>query len=449
MVRAMMRAWLCAACRRWRPACSLLRVLVALAAAPAMSATLELKGVEGFGMDTPGGRGGQIIRVTNLQADGEGSLRRALEAAGPRIVVFEVGGVIDLVQENIRVTEPYLTVAGQTAPSPGITLIRGGLSIRTHDVRIQHLRVRPGDAGQEARSGWEPDGISVSGADAYRVHIDHCSTSWSVDENMSSSGPRTLGPEATAHQVTISHSILAEGLDYASHRKGKHSKGLLVHDFSRDVAIVGNLFAHNARRNPYFKAHSTGVVVNNYIYNPAAAAIQLGYVEDEWEGTGFRPVNPRVAVVGNVLQYGRDTYSDLALVAYQGDAFLHDNRVFNLDGEPMNIVQGDIHRLAEKPVWPRGLQPLPSEVLRDYLVRNVGARPADRDAVDRRIIAEWLAGSGRIIDSQEQVGGYPVNRPSYRPLDVPSGSVAVVDAWLNAMAMDVERGDAQTAALQK
>lgn len=419
----------------------LLAVLLGLMATAfcGLAAGLDLRGVSGFGMDTPGGSGGKVIRVTNLQSEGRGSLRWALSQKGPRIVVFEVGGVIDLKQKNIRVTRPFLTIAGQTAPSPGITLIRGGLTIRTHNVRVQHLRVRPGDAGQASRSGWEPDGISASGESAYRVHIDHCSTSWAVDENMSSSGPRTRGPEATSHQITISNSIIAEGLDYSTHRKGKHSKGLLVHDFSREVAIIGNLFANNDRRNPYFKAHTTGVVVNNLIYNPGSAGIQLGYVDDEWQDVEIPPVNPRVSVVGNLLQYGRDTYSDLALVSYQGDAYLEDNQVRNLDGEPMNIVQGEIRQLPEKPVWPEGLQPIPSQKLTKHLLNQVGARPLDRDLVDQRIIADISAGRGRIIDSQEAVGGYPAIVSVQRPLKIP----ADVDAWLAQLSRELVSPAAQ------
>ena len=94
-----------------------------------------------FGMNTPGGRGGRVIRVTNLSASGQGSLNEALSASGPRIVVFEVGGVIDLNKAQLTISEPYVTVAGQTAPSPGITIIRGAIFIETHDVIVQHIRV--------------------------------------------------------------------------------------------------------------------------------------------------------------------------------------------------------------------------------------------------------------------------------------------------------------------
>ncbi|MDP6039696.1 MAG: hypothetical protein QGG64_14190, partial [Candidatus Latescibacteria bacterium] len=214
-----------------------------------------------FGMNTSGGRGGRIIRVTTLAVSGAGSLNEALSASGPRIVVFEVGGVIDLAKQRLTIRDPFVTVAGQTAPSPGITIVRGGLSIQTHDVIVQHIRVRPGDAGEPKGSGWEPDGIGTSGGDAYNIVIDHCSISWAVDENLSASGSNTEGPDATSHRITFRNCIIAEGLDDASHSKGRHSKGSLIHDFCREIAIIGNLYAHNVQRNPYFKAFTTGVIV--------------------------------------------------------------------------------------------------------------------------------------------------------------------------------------------
>lgn len=119
----------------------------------ASSATTAFPGAVGWASATPGGRGGRIIRVTTLAADGPGSLKAALEAKGPRIVVFEVGGVIDMARQTITIREPYLTIAGQTAPSPGITLIRSGIDIATHDVIMRHIRVRTGVDDQPLLSG--------------------------------------------------------------------------------------------------------------------------------------------------------------------------------------------------------------------------------------------------------------------------------------------------------
>ncbi len=402
---------------------------LALCFTPVVALAIDLEGVSGFGIDTRGGLGGKVLKVTSLDAKGEGSLRWALEQEGRRVIVFEVGGVIDLAGETLNVHQPYLTLAGETAPEPGITLIRGGLSIRTHDVRVTHLSVRPGDNDQPARSGWDTDAISASGPKARDIHIDHCSVSWAVDENMSASGSRTLGPDFTAGRVTFSNSIIAEALDYATHRKGRHSKGLLVHDYVQQVAVIGNLFVHNDRRNPYFKAHATGVVVNNLMYNLGNSAVQLGYIADEWKASERTPGNPRVAVVGNELRYGRDSYSDLALVAYQGDAFVKGNRVINLDGEAMPQVQGDIQLLEKPPVWPEGLKPIALEQLAESILKNAGARPWDRGAIDQRIIQSVLEKSGRIIDSQKEVGGYPVYAARRRALDVPENPEEIA-AWL-------------------
>src|SRR6185312_9822525 len=115
----MFGSWLLAAC-------------TALVAVPAFSQAannelLAFPGAVGWAAHTPGGRGGQVIRVTTLAAKGPGSFLEALETKGPRVIVFEVGGVIDLHGEEIEIAEPYLTIAGQTAPAPGITLIRAGV----------------------------------------------------------------------------------------------------------------------------------------------------------------------------------------------------------------------------------------------------------------------------------------------------------------------------------
>lgn len=409
---------------------------LAILFAPVASA-LDLSGASGFGMDTPGGLGGQVLKVTSLDREGEGTLKWALEQEGPRVIVFEVGGVINLEGENLTIHHPFVTIAGETAPSPGITLIRAGLSIRSHDVRVRHIRVRPGDNDEPKRSGWDTDAISTSGALARDIHVDHCSMTWAVDENSAASGSRTQGSDNTSARVTFSNSIIAEGLDYASHKKGKHSKGLLVHDYVQEVGVIGNLLAHNDRRNPYFKAHTTGVVVNNLMYNLGNAAVQLGYIADEWQGD-VQPVNPKVSVVGNDLRYGRDTYSDLPLVAYQGDAYLKDNRVLNLDGEPMPQVHGDVRILEQPPVWPQGLKPVPLDQVEHWVLTRAGARPWDRDAIDQRIVQSVRDGAGRIIDSQEAVGGYPEQAPTRHALEVPSDPEAI-EGWLESFVPEAYR----------
>src|SRR5256885_10648549 len=132
-------------------------------------------GAEGFGANTPGGRGGKVMLVTNLNDSGPGSLRAACDAEGPRLIVFRVAGIIDLKRE-IKINNPYLTLAGQTAPGDGICLRNYELETRTHDVIIRYLRSRPGIA-----SGKEEDAIGV-GSGSYNVILDHCSATWAVDE---------------------------------------------------------------------------------------------------------------------------------------------------------------------------------------------------------------------------------------------------------------------------
>lgn len=390
---------------------------------------------KGFGVRTPAGRGGSVIRVTNLNAAGPGSLRHAIRAKGPRIVVFEVGGVIDLDRKSIRVVEPFLTVAGQTAPSPGISVIRGGIHISTHDILIQHIRVRPGDAGRPKKSGWEPDGISTSGGDAHDIVIDHCSITWAVDENVSASGPRCEGPGATSHRITLSNCIIAEGLSDSSHKKGPHSKGSLIHDYCREIAIIGNLYAHNVRRNPYFKAFTTGVVVNNVIYNPGRAAVQVNYADKEWRGQDVKPRNCRISVVGNVMMHGTDTRKGLALVSGRGDVHMKDNVSLDRNGKKTRIKEGRVNVLAESPVWPAGLVPIPARRAVEYVSKHAGARPKDRDRIDKRIVRELRERKGRIIDSQDEVGGYPKQRMTRHKLSVPE---ARVGEWFAELARKLE-----------
>ena len=217
---------------------------------------------------TVGGKGGQIVKVTNLDSAGPGSLREALQAEGPKIIVFEVGGVIDLNGDNLHVATSNITIAGQTAPSPGITLIKGGMVITGDDVIVQHLRIRPGDLGEAYRSGRDIDAITT--ISARNVIVDHCSLSWATDENLSASGPRFTGDtpdewrDGTSHTIAYTNNIIAEGLSHSTHAKGEHSKGSLIHDNVSDILIYGNLYAHNFERSPLFKGGVHGAIVNNF-----------------------------------------------------------------------------------------------------------------------------------------------------------------------------------------
>lgn len=368
--------------------------------------------------ETSGGIGGKIIRVTSLASKGPGSLREALETAGRRVIVFEVGGIIDLKGSVLRIREPFATIAGQTGPSPGITVIDGGIAVETHDVVIQHIRVRTG-ASRHKTGKWEPDAMVTVGA--YNVLIDHCSITWGVDENCSASGPRFAGKrptdwkKGTSHRVTISNNIIAEGLSNSTHSKGEHSKGTLVHDNATEIVISRNLYASNRDRNALFKGGTTALFLNNFIYNPGRAAVRYDLIDKEWQGYAHQKGN--LAVIGNVLQLGPSSADVPLMQSGKGlcDIYLSDNIARNIDGSRATVFRGDRKRLnVSPPQWVRTFKVLSAEEVEKAIVNDVGARPWDRDMHDKRIISDVLTLRGKIIDSEDEVGGYPTFEPSYR-----------------------------------
>ena len=399
--------------------CASLLSVSALASIQAVAAdrALAFPGAVGWAADTAGGRGGKIVRVTTLAASGPGSLLEAIETDGARIVVFEVGGVIDLGKQEVKITKPFLTIAGQTAPSPGITLIKTGLDVNTHDVIIQHIRVRAGTAGDKVR-GWAPDGLST--LNAYNLIVDHCTFTWGIDENLSASGPRFTGntPDewrnAVSHRITYSNNIIAEGLAHATHPKFEHSKGSLIHDNISDILIVGNLYAHNFERNPLFKGGVRGMVINNLIYNPGQRAVHYNLIPEEWYGREYQL--GRITLIGNVMRGGPDTRPNLPLFMLGGsgdiEMYEEDNIAVDWTGNALPKIGRYTTSAArvipiEKPTLPTGVAPLPSVAVEESVIKNAGARPWDRDPIDSRIVADTVEGRGEIIDSEEEVGGYP------------------------------------------
>jgi hypothetical protein len=360
-----------------------------------------------------GGVEGVILRVTTLDADGPGSLRSALEDDRPRLVVFEVGGVIDLRGQSFIVTNPHLTIAGQTAPDPGITIIRGGLTIETCDAVVEHIAVRPGDGASGA--------VDALGAHRSRrgpVHhvvFDHCSATWAIDENLSASGPADVDSskdaDATAHDITIRHCLIAEGLAHATHPKGSHSMGTLIHDGVRNVVIEGCLYAHNNERNPRLKGGSTARIIGNVMYNWGSACVGVGRRGNR------RMLQPAEAtLIGNVAIAGPDT-RDRAFVKDVDPGArvsLRDNFIVEA-GHPRNAA-----------AW--------TTVAR--VLRSAGSRPAHRDPIDARIVRSVIDGSGHIIDSQDQVGGYPIRPRTQRALVVPDGAEER-RRWLKALSDDL------------
>jgi len=412
-------------------ACTAFLALPASSAEPAKPATssnelLAFPGAVGWAAHTPGGRGGQILKVTTLAAKGPGSLLEALETKGPRVIVFEVGGVIDFKGQEIEIDEPFLTIAGQTAPAPGITLIRAGVNIRAHDVVIQHIRVRAGTAGMSKGTGWEPDSMGTVGA--YNVIVDHCSMTWSIDENLSSSGKRFIGAnpdewrQHTSHAITFSNNLLAEGLANATHAKGEHSKGSLIHDNVTDILIIGNLYAHDAERNPLFKGGVHGSVINNLIYDPGQRAVHYNLIAAEWGEHPFQV--GKIALIGNVMRAGPSTPNEVALFELGGagdvELYMKDNIAVDRIGRPLPMLgryttsPAKIIEIKTAPALPEGVKLLSAAEVENSVIANAGARPWDRDEHDWRVIADTIEGRGRIIDSEQEVGGYPVQLATHQ-----------------------------------
>jgi lysophospholipase L1-like esterase len=384
---------------------------------------------------TAGGAGGQILRVTTLAPSGPGSLKAAIETPGPRIVVFEVGGVIDMAGAPLEIKEPYLTLAGQTAPSPGITVVKAGTTVRTHDVIVQHLRFRPGEWGRPKKGGGDQDGLSTVGG-ARDVIVDHCSFSWATDENLSASGPRFTGdtPEdwrrGTSHRITYSHNLLYEGLSNSVHEKGEHSKGSLIHDNTHGVLLLGNVYISHRERNALFKGGAQGAMVNNLVFNPGRYAVHYNLWPQEWQGKPWQ--TGRLTLVGNVLRHGPSTEPGTAFFTLRGagDVQLHlaDNLAFDRQGRMASVTapmtadqgQGGAKMLPMAvPELPAGLRIRPAATLADQLPAAVGARPWDRDALDALVLREMAAGRGRIIDSEREnaLGPPPAAEPTRRAFD--------------------------------
>ena len=376
---------------------------------------------------TTGGQGGKIIRVTSLASDGPGSLKAALDTPGPRIVVFEVGGVIDLGGKSWKLREGRITIAGQTAPDPGITLIKGELEVFAKDVILQHLSIRPGAFGRARRSGNDHDGFST-GDGAERVIVDHCSFSWATDENLSVGGRRFEGATPddwrahTSHAITYSHNLIYEGLNEAVHLKGEHSKGSLIHDNATQILLLGNVYASNRERNALFKGGVWGAMVNNLIYNPGWRAVHYNLIAHEWVGRPYQV--GRITLAGNVYRAGPGTERNLPFFTLGGvgdvQLYEQDNLAVDRQGQPLPMT-GRYTTAAEiipvrQPYLPAGLNWLPPRELEKLLPLYVGTRPWARDPLDFKQLSDIAEDRGQLIDDETQnnPAGLPQRKPTQR-----------------------------------
>ena len=399
---------------------------------------------EGWGAASKGGRGGRVIKVTNLNPSGPGSLAEACAADGPRIVVFEVSGVI---RGNIRITKPYITIAGQTAPGAGVT-IEGFISsydYGVHDIIIRHLRVRPrreiGAGGDCIQLG----GLGPGKSGTYNIMLDHLSLSWGNDEMIDL---------YHSHDVTVQWCTVEES-DDKGHSKGAHNFGLIsAAEDNGAVSLHHNLWAHHARRVPClapYRENAASDFANNLIYN-----CRGGYVDD---GHGTRSKSP-VNLHQNYYRRGPQTQDRIYPYAlspkmsyYVRDNFFED---WGYQGHPRHWKWSGPNRTPrwlqfnnnglelDAPANVPKIKLVDAKAVFDLVLAKAGCWPRDR--VTTRTVGEVKTKSG---DWGRNGPLKPVDdwflkglKPTKAPAD--SDSDGLPDVWEKSHGLDLNNPDDAT-----
>ncbi len=381
-------------------------------------------GAVGYGSQTPGGRGGAVIFVTNLADAGPGSLRAALEATGPRTVIVQVSGLITLASA-VRISSPYVTVAGQTAPGDGIVVRGESVRILTHDVVIRHMRFRTGDATTTGPANADGLTIHASAGPISNIILDHVDMTWGPDIG----GLAVLG---AVSNLTVQDSIMGEGLYLSRHPEGTTQNG--GHAYATNVTpLVGgtgyaerltfyrNLFTDAEKRMPAIKSADCVDLVNNVIY--------------DW-GTQSVAGNPRgLNVVNNWYRWGPVSSSRAMFKSQSVDAdpVIYPDAVFMAgnyaDGFVPSSLSGSVYATSLR----CGGLSVPADspdAAWSAVIDGVGVTLPVRDEVDRRIIDEVLGRSGGYFNGDGQPAPNPYwldLAPAFAPLDVDLDGMA--DAW--------------------
>lgn len=376
-----------------RPIVLIVVLFLACVCTPAANALPCFPGAQGFGTDTPGGRGGRVMVVTNLNDDGPGSLREACTAPGPRIVVFAVGGNIRL-KKALRITEPFITIAGQTAPGEGICLRDAAVFVETHDVVVRFIRSRVGASLNEPFN--EQNAIEATGEGCYNVVIDHCSFSWAIDEN--------IGIVSGAHDVTFSYNIVSEALrqPFTKTKIGKersHSMAMILGNNPNYVTVHHNLLADCNSRNPRIQG-GTHDFVNNVVYD-------WGFL------TATFSRNPRVNFIGNYYKMGPASLpikaivsdGDIGRIYVRGNISPQRTSDDMPEWEPLTDADPAQHRAME-PFVTAPLEITGAEQAYEDVLTWAGCRLPAQDSVDVRVIRNTYLGWGEKTDRPEDVGGY-------------------------------------------
>ena len=382
-------------------------LLVFVSLTPLRAQPLAFPGAEGFGRHALGGRGGQVLFVTNLNDQGPGSLRAAVDAEHPRMVVFNVAGTIEL-QSALRIRHPRITIAGQSAPGGGICLKKFPLLISADDVVVRFLRVRLGD-----EAGKLMDGIDISYAE--NVIVDHCSVSWTLDEGVNTyHGTRNITIQWCLISESLNDSLLRNGHGFAASLGGV------------DTSYHHNLFANHAGRNPSIAGETSHPTINldfrnNVIFNwenrrldgrPESINVVNNYYKAGPASRQLRSIVKmqclddgtfgRWHVKGNVLETSSGFSKGRALVIIDASDRLPESVLIE-QSVPFGPVSTDTPDLAYEKVC-----------------MHAGAIRPKRDSHDDRIVREVQSGrttfGDGIISSQTEVGGWP-KLLSARPKD--------------------------------
>jgi hypothetical protein len=377
-------------------------------------------GAMGGGMYTTGGRGGKVIKVTNLNDDGPGSLRKAIKAKGSRTIVFDISGTIEL-NSQLFINNDNLTIAGQTAPGDGICIKGHEVRISANNVIIRFLRFRPGDIGNT-----EYD--ALTGMRNRDIIIDHCSFSWSTDETVSLYDNENF---------TLQWSIISESLNNSVHSKGAHGYGGIWG--GKNASFINNILAHHSSRNPRLQGTryqleedmEKSELINNIIYNWGNKAIYGGE-------------NGRYNIINNLFIPGPASPKDKVVEILEpykpyGQFHLTGNQLWGKQGwysaADKNVTlpkdANSKHLVSNPFIFGIESQPESIEEVYDQTLRYAGAS-LKRDVVDQRIINEitnrtFTYGNMGIIDSQNDTEGWPALK-SLPPL-LDSDGDGIPDEW--------------------
>lgn len=394
---------------------------------------LAFPSAEGFGAGAIGGRGGKAIYVTNINEAGKGSLRACVEASGPRTCIFRISGTITLKNSSLKVTNPFLTIAGETAPGGGIALrngprqIRPSLEILTHDVIVRHVRVRPGPHAVEACCS---GAIGLYTAEAHDIILDHISASWGSDETIDAE-------EAT--NVTFQWGIVSEPLLDGGPGKSGRARNMLFTK-SGNVSIHHSLFAMGRFRNPQIKPgyeNAVADVVNNVLYSPEwEYVVSFG---DEWSAV-------RANMVGNYKIAGTSIDSDRlvhlfkesgrGLSIYAADNF-DETYMPGPDSDPREALESsDWSAMAADRFDAPPVRTTAPAIAYGEVLAGAGATKPKRDAADIRVVQAVKNRTGALlVNNPEDVGGWPALQKGQPYSDLDRDGVS--DAWERSNGMNL------------